>query len=251
VLHGRLPRAVDPGLRAEGVLIKSRALAAFLAAAVLSLGTDAGLRRAHDPRFPPLSTLSAGPYILQDSALAAAGFRAAAADLAWIELLQYAAGVTTPGYEDEPGRPYTHLKEMALRVGRLDPSFHRAFLYGAGMLGWFHGVQRPDEAAEILEEGIRLAPDQPQFKSYLAALAYQKQGDPERMIAVLEESFDRPDTPTMMKTILANIRQSRGELKESLELWERIRANDRDRAEHGRAAGKIAELKALLRRKAR
>lgn len=178
--------------------------------------------------------------------LAAAGFRAAAADLAWIQLLQYAAGEVPPGFEDEPGKPYTRLKEMALRVGRLDPSFDRAFLYGAGMLGWFHGVERPDEAAELLEEGMRRAPGQPLFASWLAALAYQKKGDQEKMIAALEAGFDAPGTPTMMRAILANIRQSRGELRESLALWERIRDDDRDAAERPRANAKIAELRAKI-----
>lgn len=242
-----MPRARDPALRAEGVLTARPALAVAAAAFALSLAADAGLRRARDPRFPPLSELSAGPFILQDAALAAAGFRAAAADLAWIQLLQYAAGETPPGYEDEPGKPYTHLKDMALRVGRLDPSFSRAFLYGASMLGWFHGVARPQEAVDILEEGMRRAPEQPQFATYLAALAYQKAGDQDKMIETLEANFARPETPTMMKIILANIHQSRGELERALTLWELIRDDDRDAAERPRAVAKIAELRTKLR----
>jgi hypothetical protein len=51
-----------------------------------------------------------------------------------------------------------------------------------------------------------------------------------------------------MKAILANLRQSRGEYRDALALWERIRDNERDRSEHARAKTKIAELKALLAR---
>ncbi|MBI3288052.1 MAG: hypothetical protein HYZ74_00875 [Elusimicrobia bacterium] len=227
--------------------MRSPALAAFAVFGALALGADAGLRRAHEPRVARLSEFEAGPFIMQDAVLAAAGFRAAAADLAWIQLLQYGAGNSPLGFEDEPGKPYTRMKAMALRVGRLDPSFHRAFLYGAGFLGWFRNVDRPQEAAELLEEGMRYSPEQQQFPLYLAALAYKKSGDNERMIALLESAFDRPETPTVMKAILANIRQSRGELREALNLWERIRDNERDAAERPRAQAKIAELKALLR----
>ena len=219
------------------------ALAVFAAAAALALGAGAGMRRAAAPEFPRLSELQTGPFAFQDLVLAAAGFRASAADLAWVELLQYAAGDAPPAYQDVKGKPYTYLKEMCLRVARLDPAFHRAYLYGAGMLGWFRGVERPDEAAQLLEEGLRRSPEDPQFALYLAALAFKKSGDTDKMIALLESSFDRPDTPTMMKTILANIRQSRGEKAAALALWERILANERDASEHGRARAKIRELR--------
>lgn len=219
----------------------------ILAAGLFALALLAGarMRRLHEPRFPPLAELTAGPFAFQDAALASAGMRAPAADLAWIHLLQYAAG-SLPEYADHPDHPYEHLTTLSLRVARLDPSFHRAVLFSAGILGWFHGVERPDEAAALLHEGMRRSPEQPLFPLYLAALAYQKQGDPDKMIALLESSFDVPETPSTMKAILANLRQSRGEHREALALWQRILADDRDRAEHARARIKIAELKALL-----
>ena len=152
---------------------------------------------------------------------------------------------------DRPGHPYEHLSELSLRVTRLDPSFHRAALFAAGILAWFHGIERPDEAADLLNEGMHRSPEQPLYALYLAALAYKKQGDTDRMVALLESSFDLPETPSTMKAILANLRQSRGEHREALALWERIRDNDRDRSEHARAKIKIAELKNLLRSRAR
>lgn len=220
------------------------------AAALFALALFAGSRmgRLHEPRFPRLAELRTGPFAFQDAALAAAGFRAPAADLAWIQLLQYAAG-GVPELPDRPGHPYEHLKELSLRVTRLDPSFHRAAFFGAGILAWFHGIERPDEAAELLNEGMRRSPEQPMYALYLAAIAFKKQGDTDRMIALLESSFDLPETPSTMKAILANLRQSRGELREALALWERILESDRDRSEHARARTKIAELRGLLRAK--
>ncbi|MEQ1918900.1 MAG: tetratricopeptide repeat protein [Elusimicrobiota bacterium] len=211
----------------------------------LALFAGSRMRRLHEPRFPRLIELKAGPFAFQDAVLAVAGFRAPAADLAWIQLLQYTAG-GVPELPDRPGHPYEHLANLSLRVSRLDPSFHRAVLFASGILAWFHGIDRPDEAAELLNEGMRRSPEQPLYALYLAAIAYKKQGDTDRMVALLQSSFDLPDTPSMMKSILANLRQSRGEYREALSLWERIRDSDRDRSEHTRAKVKIAELKAIL-----
>lgn len=221
----------------------------WIAAAAFALALFAGsrMRRLHETRFPPMAELEPGPYAFQDAALAAAGFRAPAADLAWIQLLQYTAG-GVPELPDRPGHPYEHLGPLSLRVTRLDPSFHRAVLFAAGILAWFHGIERPDEAADLLNEGMRRMPEQHVYALYLAALAYKKQGDTDRMIGLLESSFDHPETPSTMKAILANLRQSRGQYREALALWERILDSDRDRSEHARAKVKIAELKRLLAR---
>jgi|CXWL01.1.fsa_nt_gi tetratricopeptide (TPR) repeat protein len=220
----------------------------LISAALLASAIFAGsrMRRLHDPRFPRLAELQGGPFAFQDAILAASGFRAPAADLAWIQLLQYAAG-SLPELVDRPGHSYDHLGAMSLRVIRLDPSFSRAALFGAGILAWFHGVDQPDQAADILNEGMRRTPEQPLYSLYLAALAYKKKGDTQRMISLLESSFDKPDTPSQMKTILANLRQSRGEHREALVLWRRILASERDASEHPRARLKIAELRAILK----
>lgn len=225
--------------------MRSRWLAVAAGFFALALLAGSRMRRLHEPRFPPLGELKTGPFAFRDAALSVAGFRAPAADLAWIQLLQYAAGAM-PEFPDRPGRPYGHLAELSLRVTRLDPSFHRAVLFASGILAWFHGVERPDEATDLLDEGIRRCPEQPLYALYLAALAYKKQGDANRMIALLESSFDLPETPSTMKTILANLRQSRGEYREALALWTRIQNSDRDRSEHARAKVKIAELRTLL-----
>ncbi|PIR18723.1 MAG: hypothetical protein COV48_05965 [Elusimicrobia bacterium CG11_big_fil_rev_8_21_14_0_20_64_6] len=225
--------------------MRKRWLAVAVCLFALALFAGARMRRLHEPRFPHLSELKTGPFAFQDASLAIAGFRAPAADLAWIQFLQYAAG-DIPQYVDRPGHAYEHLGAMSQRVLRLDPSFYRATLFAAGMLAWFHGVDQPDEAADLLNEGMRLSPEQPMYSLYLAALAYKKKGDTQRMIDLLESSFDLPQTPSTMKAILANLRQSRGEYRQALGLWERILNSERDRAEHGRAKDKITELKTLI-----
>lgn len=213
--------------------------AACLAAAVcVSLAMEARLPR----RQPPLSELEPTPFAFRDAVLAVSGMRAAAADLAWVQLLQYMAGNLEGLPPDRPGRRYDHALALSRRIIRLDPSFRRGALYGAGVLGWFEDVDRADEAVELLAEGMRLAPDEPLFKLYLAALAYKGRGEDSRMIGLLERAFDDPQTPSTMRAILANTYERRGERGKALAAWRLILENPRDASEHARARRKLAEL---------
>lgn len=224
----------------------TRPLAAALVCGAVALAAGARMS-ARAREFPSLSDLPATPFALQDAAMSSCGLRAAAADIAWVQMLQYAAGSLLEFPPDRPGRSYDHLETLALRVTRLDPSFRRAYLYGAGLLGWFHGVDRPDEAVELLEEGMRRDPGEPLYSLYIAALAYKKQGEADKMIALLEGTFDDPRTPSQMKAILANTRKARGEYAKAIELWERVLESPRDSSEHPRARQQINELERLMR----
>lgn len=192
------------------------------------------------PRPPPLSSLPSTPFALQDAALASAGLRALAADLAWVQLLQYAAQ-SLPQLRDS--RPYEHLKDLCLRVVRLDPSFHRAYLFGAGILAWFPEADRPEEAVELLEEGLRADPGQPLYSLYLAAIAYKRKGDVVRMTELLEGAAGDPRTPVEMKAILANLYKARGESAKAAAVWERVLANPLEAREHPRARQQLRALR--------
>ena len=67
------------------------------------------------------------------------------------------------------------------------------------------------------------------------------------MIALLEATFDDPQTPSQMKAILANTRKARGEYEKAIGLWERVLENPRDASEHPRARQQLSELERLLR----
>jgi len=136
-------------------------------------------------------------------------------------------------------------------VAALDPSFHRAYLFGAGVLAWFPSVDRPDEAVEVLQEGMRRDPGQPLYAVYIAALAYKKKGDADRMIALLEPTMDDPKSPIEMKAIIANLYKSRGEYEKALALWNGILDSELESREWPRARIQVAELKALMRARKR
>lgn len=218
------------------------AAGALLVAAACSVAMEA--RRPWDA--PSLAELEPTPFVFRDAVMAAGGLRAAAADLAWVQLLQYMAG-NLPEFADRPGRRHDRVLALSRRVFLLDTSFRRAVLYGASVLGWFEEVGRPEEAAALLREAIARRPDEPLFKLYLAALAFKQQGRDEQMVALLERSFDDPTTPSTMKVILANLYARAGEDEKALLTWQRILANPRDAAEHGRARERIPMLRARLR----
>lgn len=216
----------------------------MLAAAALAVAAAASvaMERRRPWAFPSLAELEPTPFAFRDAVLASAGLRAAAADLAWVQMLQYMAGNLPEAPADPPGRKHDRLLSLARRVIRLDPSFHRGALYGASVLGWFEDVDRPDEAARLLEEAIRLDPAEPLYRLYLAALAFKGRGEDARMVALLEASFEDPLTPSTMRAILANLYERRGERAKALRTWRRILAEPRDEGEHGRARRKIDEL---------
>lgn len=223
-----------------------RALGVAALGAGLALAVQPVMIRGARP-FPPLSELPSTPYSLQDAAMAAAGLRAAAADLAWIELLQYAAGGLTE-VPDEPGREFEHVKPLTERVVRLDPSFHRAYLFGAGMLGWFQNLQRYDDAIDLLRQGLRDDPGQPLYAEYIAALAYQKRGDTSKALAVLEPLADDPRSPVIMKEILANLYKEKGEYAKALAVWEIILDDESQSREWPRARQQIAEIRGRMKK---
>jgi tetratricopeptide (TPR) repeat protein len=219
-------------------------LAAVLCFAA-ALGVQPELTRGRR-EFPPLAELPATPFSFQDAALAAGGMRAAAADLAWIQLLQYMAG-GMPEMTDK--KPYEHVLTLCRRIERLDPSFHRAYLYGASILAWFGNINRPDEAVDLLQEGMRRDPGEPLYSVYIAALAYKRRGDADRMLAILEPTLEDPDSPIEMKAIVANLYKARGEYERALQLWYGILDTESESREWPRARIQVAEIKKLLREK--
>jgi tetratricopeptide (TPR) repeat protein len=229
--------------------IESKPALLFAAAfAGIAAATDVPLRLGARV-FPPMSSIPSTELTAQDVAFASTGFRAAGADMAWVQMLQYTAG----GLDSVPevdSRGYSRLKDLALRVVRLDPSFHRAYTYAAGILAWFHGVDRPDDAAAILQEGLRNDPGQKMYPMYIAAIAFQKKGDAAGMVALLDSAYDDPQTSPPMRAILANLHKSRGEYEKALAIWEDILSSDRDQTEHGRARVAIPELKRLIQERA-
>lgn len=182
------------------------------------------------------------------------GMRRLAADMAWISVLQYFGDrefAETTNKDTQPhshsleGGKYPALKKMVLRVMRLDPSLHYATLYGAGAFGWL--LNRPQEAMELLQEGIKNNPTYWQFRLYVGALLYREKGQFSEMIVLLEEAIQFPDCPTMIKSVLANIYKERKNYQRALEIWLEVVENEKTDAWYKMQAEKqIKELSQKL-----
>ena len=181
----------------------------------------------------------------QDIAGLVMGFRKASADIAWVQLIQYCGGEqvqeSAPGGEKKLGK----LKTMTERVVRIDPYFHEAYLFSAGILAWFKSVDRPEEAVELLEEGISNNPRYWQFRIYLAAIMYKNKGDYGRMLSKLEEAVSYPDCPNIIKTILANYYKMQEEYGKALAVWKSV-LDSGDTSYLFRAEEQVFELERLI-----
>jgi tetratricopeptide (TPR) repeat protein len=151
------------------------------------------------------------------------GLRRLTADLAWISILQYYGAHERSEQEDGHahhdfgGGEYPALQKMTLRVLRLDPSMHYAALYGAGALAF--NLNRPDQALEILQEAVASDPTYWKYRLYVGAIVYKQKGKFDDMIGLLEDAARFPDCPTMVKSILANIYEERGQNAKAIAVW--------------------------------
>lgn len=176
------------------------------------------------------------------------GMRRMAADIAWIQLMQYYGTLETDESgkeidfhgEDYGGGKYHEVLNLTQRVIRLDPYFHYAYLYSAGALAW--NLNRPEEGIILLHEGIRNDPKYWRFRLYLGAVIYQQLGKFEKMLFLLEETKKYPDCPNLVKVILSNIYEKQGRYFDSLKIWLEV-LESKDEFYRFRAEKKILELK--------
>lgn len=197
----------------------------------------------HDP-FPRFDQLPAGPYDLEDAGIVACGFRSVAADVAYVQFLAYLGGPQLP--IEDPKRNYDLLGTFALRVTRTNPYFRRAYVESAGILAWFKGIDRPDEAIEILEEGIPYNPDYWPLRSYIAAIGYKKADKFDKMTQMLEQAIRDPGCPLLLKEILAGAYKSHRRYRDAIRIWLTV-VNDPRAGESSveRAKRSIADIEQL------
>ena len=217
-----------------------RKFSSILAALVgLLVMSQIQMRRTYTPLFPPLDQLIRSQYTFQDAAFIAAGFRRLGADVAWIQLLQRMGDY---GHSEELGRDFPQLKNETLRVTRIDPYFHKAYLFGAATLAFLQGINRPDEALEVLQEGIRYNPQYWQFRMYVAGIGYKLNNQFDKMVGMLEDAVQQPDCPTTVKSVLANAYKQQGRYADAINVWKIVLASPQGRDYHYRARQEIPDL---------
>jgi tetratricopeptide (TPR) repeat protein len=176
------------------------------------------------PVYPPMfESLRSPKTELQDVIGAALGMRRLVADLAWIQTLQYYGtpelGQTETEEQNGGGR-YPDFLSYCQRVADIDPYFTYVYYYGGASLGW--NLNRLSEAEALLKDGIARNPGEWRLPQYLAGLAYQKDHDVANLIKFLESVANDPNSPLLMRALLANLYKKQRLYDKALQLWEQI-----------------------------
>lgn len=194
-------------------------------------------------RYPPLDALVVNENYTTDLSLLLLGAHRLAADVAYIQFLQY-YGVDEHS-EEEKSHPieegaYPRLLEFGRRIMLLDPYFNSGVLEVGGSLAF--NQRRSAEALDLLSAAAMLDPGFYRYRLYMAAILYRNDGLDDRLISTLAEAVKYNDCPFMFKNILANLYKKRGRYQEAyllrLEMLKTAPSvSDKDTAER-----KLAEL---------
>ncbi|MCG3205812.1 MAG: hypothetical protein KCHDKBKB_02535 [Elusimicrobia bacterium] len=214
-----------------------------IVALAVFLFSQAQIARLYQPPFPRFDMLLTKNSGFQDAAFIVSGFRSVAADVAWVQLLQ---NMGDYGNAEEKGMKYPYLKGDTLRVARIDPYFKRAYLFGAATLAYLQTTNRPQEALEVLNEGIRFNPKYWPFHTFVTGIGYKQSNQFEKMIEMLETSIADPECPTMVKAILANAYKLHRRYPEALALWKIILKDENGRDYHQKAKEEIVRLEKFI-----
>ncbi len=151
------------------------------------------------------------------------GLRRLAADIAMVRLLIYYGSSEAMADDLNPPKGvtlYPGILPRAKEILSLDPSFSYVRFYAAGALAFNLG--RPDEAIELLREGLILDPDNSKYKAYIAAIAFSQKGDARQAVEALSPYLNSPKTPSMIKNIAAFIYLRLKKWPQAAELYQEL-----------------------------
>ena len=151
------------------------------------------------------------------------GLRRLAADIAMVRLLIYYGSSEAMADDLNPPKGvtlYPGILPRAQEILSLDPSFSYVRFYAAGALAFNLG--RPDEAIELLREGLILDPDNSKYKAYIAAIAFSQKGDARQAVEALSPYLNSPKTPSMIKNVAAFIYLRLKKWPQAAELYQEL-----------------------------
>lgn len=215
----------------------------LLAGAALSAALNAGFFAAWQPPRAALPLRLSPETAVESAGLLSLGMRRLAADAGMIRLLIY-YGTLEQGADEEAaaqgGGKYPEIDARARRILGLDPTFDYAALWAAGALAF--NLQRPDEALSLLEDALKAQPDDWKYRAYIAAIGFQKKGDPDRVLALLQPTLSDPDCPTMIKSMVAFLYEKRGRAADAAALYRDIVRTSRDPGYRANARKRLQAL---------
>lgn len=223
----------------------------LLAAALLCWAAGSYAGASYRAPYPPPSEMRSPLNGAGGDMLALAlGARRVFADLWFVRLLQYygkkeaSAGSPRPGHEEHRHRvdefghvhcdhdadygkgEYPKFLPMARHILEVDPSFTAAGLYGAASLAF--NLDRPAEAEELLNYGLKYYPKEWKYLTVLAAIGYSKAEDPAAVAEAIKPLLSEPDCPVMLKQLAAFLNKRAGNFAAAAAIYADILATSRD-----------------------
>ncbi|MFN0117824.1 MAG: tetratricopeptide repeat protein [Elusimicrobiota bacterium] len=204
-------------------------------------------------KYPHLRELVLTEYYSSDMGFVSLGARRLAADVGYIQFLQYYGVRENENKDlvtkiDEQGNrtdftmrgKYPRLYELGLRYLRLDPFFNHVILEAGGALAF--NQSRSEEALSYLREAIVRDPTFWRYHLYATAILYKNSGEDEKLISILENTTKYPDSPVLFKFVLANLFKKIGKIEKAGMLYKSILLTAPSESDRNDARKRIEKL---------
>jgi tetratricopeptide (TPR) repeat protein len=151
----------------------------------------------------------------------ALGHARLAADLCWLEAIQYY------GRHRQTDRAYPQAEALFHTVTTLDPQMEEAYVFGALVLNG--EGRKPEAAGRLLQEGIRRNPMSWRLRFEYGFLAFLRQKDDGEAIAYLTQASRLPGAPPQVARLAAYAAGKAGRTETAIALWrEMLRSSDNE-----------------------
>ena len=173
----------------------------------------------------------------------ALGYRAAVADLAWLQAVQYY------GEHRQGGNDFSEFRHFVQAVNVLDPRFGHAYIFGAVVLAT-EGRDLPG-AMQVLRRGARANPQSALFPFEMGFLTYVQGGDVLDAMRYLQLAAQKPGGRDRAQRFLAFMNRKLGRLETAWMLWDDLRRTTKDPGLRLVADESCRKIEAALRKGSR
>lgn len=162
------------------------------------------------------------------------GFRALAADMAYIQFLQYY------GDKENAAARYKDLYQYLENITDIDPNFTFAYTYGAAILAF--NLTRYDEAIRFISKGLRYNPAFWELRFYMGAIIYKQKGETLKYVGLLEDAIKFKDHPAILERMLGNIYEITKTPDRAALYWAGLYKTTKDKQSRNFAFNRIQEI---------
>jgi len=164
------------------------------------------------------------------------GFHGVAADLLWIQIVQYV------GTHVETDMKFPQLSKALELTTSLDPRFLEPYRLGGLFLLYF--ARQPQAAVSLLERGAAANPDRWELPHDLGRYYYLEVQDYDRALQWWERAAKLPDRPDYLPRFVARLYARTGQMETVLDLWSELYRTAQNDSVRSLALLEIERLKA-------